>query len=198
MKDKLTPLMQTPLQHRERATQTHHVSRPHAAMRKAPLKAELRDNEGPRSNEDTQADGNLFREALFGSNPNDATGQPPTPGFTGGGQSGGQGGQQQEPERDDPRARQVAATAQAQRVSDAQQLAEAAQIEAGQGGWTELVIESRVAGKIRLAVLKEGSVLRARLSLGNPLATQWMLANLPNVESQLAADLGCAVRLEIR
>ena len=62
----------------------------------------------------------------------------------------------------------------------------------------ELELESRVAGKIRLSVLKEEGLLRARVVVGNPLAAQWMREHLASVEKQLAEELGCRVKLEMK
>ena len=199
MKAKLPPLvLNTPRQGCATPRTHHHAT--HAVKSKSVDRSSEKDG-GPRSTEDSKADGNSFREALFGPSASDQEAAlAMSGGFgEGGGQSQGQGGKQQD-ERGGRRSKGAASSSRAQKDTDstesASELAQSANLAAE--GWVELELESRVAGKIRLSVLKEEGLLRARVVVGNPLAADWMREHLASVEKQLAEELGCWVKLEMK
>jgi len=206
MKAKLPPLVYDPRHpvkpgpsaHRSAAEQAHA-----AAKNKAADRAHHKNHE-PKSTDESRSAGEAFREALFGpSAMEQETARAMSGGFGeggSGGQSKGQGGQHKDEKSERRSARLSAKGAAAQAASAAMESAKAAS-EMGQAtteGWMELEIESRVAGRIRLWVRKEEGLLRARLNVGNALAAQWMQEHLPSVEQQLADELGCRVKLEMK
>lgn len=206
MKSKLPPLIISPHTRPDPAPRLHPHQAPRAqhATRKAPVKAEAMEKAPPPSTEESKADGQSFRDALFGS----GSSEPTAPsglalgGFGEGGNGGqGQGGGSNQKGGERGSGRRSSSVAAAERARDKSGVgsADSAGLESGAvaEGWTELEIESRVAGRIRLSVLRERSGLRAKLLVGNPQAAQWMREHLASVEQDLAAELGCAVRLEM-
>ena len=199
MKAKLPPLVLSTPRQVCAAPRTHQHAT-HAVKNKSVDRSSEKES-GPRSTEDSKADGSSFREALFGPSASDQEAAlAMSGGFgEGGGQSQGQGGQQQD-ERGGRRSKGAASSSRRQKDADstesASELAQSSTLSAE--GWMELELESRVAGKIRLSVLKEEGLLRARVVVGNPLAADWMREHLASVEKQLAEELGCRVKLEMK
>lgn len=205
MKAKLPPLIVTPRRPPEPAPQVHphHAPRTQHVSRKNVSKAGVAEKAPPPSTEESRTDGQSFREALFGGGGPDAAQNPGLVvggfGEGAGGQQGQGGGGQQDKGRDSRKRSPSIEAAERNRGSGSARGAEGVPGDplAVDEGWMELEIESRVAGKIRLSVLRETGRLRAKLTVGNPAAAQWLQEHLATVEQELAADLGCVVRLEM-
>lgn len=194
MKEKWQPWSASPGAHAHRTGQGHSPLRAHGSKVKSP--ARVAEHKAPPSSEETRADGAAFREALIAPSPQDVPAELLMGGGAfsggGGGQGGGEGRQQQQ-----RGARRSSAPAAAARTALPNSEAPAEALGAVQAEWVAVEFESKAAGKVSMSVLQERGVLRARLHFPNDLAGQWMRSNLAQVEQQLAAELGCLVRLEM-